>query len=460
MTFAEWKVWFRRLPGVIKWFVLLILIRPVTDNFYYLKDISPFISPLYILGVLIPILVLLSLNSRGLPRKRPSAIDLTFNLFAALFFSQALILLIFNGTLDAIGNTIQYVTPIFLFFYLRRVLSDPSHLNGILQTFFISASISIVLIPVTIIFGSNSFQQISQGRGGGFRFHGGYADMMNYAIYITGAFLILGFFFLQSVEDTQRQRLARRRLLLFLPIGVGSLYAIKHTASWAVFIMLFGLFLVFAITSRKAQPLVLVLLLTGALAGQMLIEKQLTSLVRKEVRVIEGEAEVERSFNGRMRRWKRYFASWQDMGFFAKIFGTPLSYLERSSLQALAGGAPDPAEKVPIMVSGGMHSDYVRLIFLTGGSGLILYFLFIVGILKRGVKFRRDQRFLIFGAVLVVVFYSISTNPLLYQPMMNYILTIFAFACVPPRWAKRVTVLRTRMKDIPLPNKLDPVPES
>jgi hypothetical protein len=68
MTFREWKKWFKELPWSCKWFVIFILIRPVTDNFYNLKEISPVYSPLYILGILRRYLFFSAFFQDGFPK--------------------------------------------------------------------------------------------------------------------------------------------------------------------------------------------------------------------------------------------------------------------------------------------------------------------------------------------------------------------------------------------------------
>ncbi|HRZ78170.1 MAG TPA: hypothetical protein P5248_12420, partial [Bacteroidales bacterium] len=61
MKHREWKHWVRSKPWALRWFIYLVLLRPVIDNLYYLKHVSPFLSPLYIVGVLSPLLALSAL---------------------------------------------------------------------------------------------------------------------------------------------------------------------------------------------------------------------------------------------------------------------------------------------------------------------------------------------------------------------------------------------------------------
>ncbi|HEX5003120.1 MAG TPA: hypothetical protein VFW78_11545, partial [Bacteroidia bacterium] len=58
MSFRQWRRWYSGLHSSVKWFIVLVILRPVIDNFYYLKTVSPFLSPLYLVGVLTPLLAL------------------------------------------------------------------------------------------------------------------------------------------------------------------------------------------------------------------------------------------------------------------------------------------------------------------------------------------------------------------------------------------------------------------
>ena len=90
-------------------------------------------------------------------------------------------------------------------------------------------------------------------------------------------------------------------------------------------------------------------------------------------------------------------------------------------------------KEVPIMVGGGMHSDYVRLIFLSGIVGLFLYILFLLMILRRRKHFKPTERFLILASVTSLVLYSVSTLPMIYMGYLDFILPVFAFALL-PKW--------------------------
>ncbi|HXD93300.1 MAG TPA: hypothetical protein VNX01_08810, partial [Bacteroidia bacterium] len=82
MTYKEWKYWLKSQPWHLRWFTVLVLIRPIVDNFYYLKNISPFLSPLYLVGIATPILCVYAIIS--FKRKDKSVFDFLFGIWTIL----------------------------------------------------------------------------------------------------------------------------------------------------------------------------------------------------------------------------------------------------------------------------------------------------------------------------------------------------------------------------------------
>jgi hypothetical protein len=416
MTYRNWKIWLALLPASLKWFVILILIRPFVDIFYFLKEISPFISPLYIIGILTPLLVALSFISRRFPKKYKSFVtDISYGSWAIIVIFNLILLFASQSGIGTISDVLRYSTPIFLFYYIRHFIRSKVDLIGLLQTFYYSAYIPAGLLIYELIFGAISPEYLSEGRGGGARIQGAYADIMNYAIYITGAFLIRCYFFLRSVRLKKVTTGKIINLGLVVLICFVGLVSIKQTSSWVVIVFLIILFLVFNLNSKKGVAAIIFLIPFIIIFGHSTLKSSIEPLIEKEYKVINGDADIKRSFNGRMTRWFEYFNIWFEMPVAANVLGSSLS----------------GHEKVPVMLSGGMHSDFVRVIFLAGVLGLVFYLLFFINLANRIKRVPLPERFLILGAIGTILLYSISTTPLLYAPLIYCIYPIFAYAALP-----------------------------
>ena len=412
----------KSLPLSMKWFTVLILIRPIVDLLYFLKEISVVISPLYIVGFLTPFLIIFSLFSRKLPPKYKSILsDFNFWVWAVIVIFNLGLHLLVEANFDTVGDTLRYLTPVLLFVYFRRFIYSKKQLEGILQTFLYSAAIPAALLAYELIFEPISTQMITENRGGGARYQGGYADIMNYAIYASAAFLIKSYFFLQKVKQKRTNLKKVIQLISVYAFCFTALIAIKQTASWGVLTALFALFILFNLGNRKGVVLLLISMPILIYLGSRIYSSKVQPLIQKEVSVIEGEENVDRSFNGRMSRWKKYFEVWNDMPLISNLFGVNFS----------------GHKLAPVMISGGMHSDYVRLLFLSGLIGLIFYLLFLFSLLKRVLSMQVPEQFLVMGAIGIVLLYSITTCPLNYAPFIYYIFPILAYASLPKNVLKK-----------------------
>ena len=83
------------------------------------------------------------------------------------------------------------------------------------------------------------------------------------------------------------------------------------------------------------------------------------------------------------------------------------------------------------MIGGGMHSDYVRLLFLTGFIGVGMYVLFILGMGTMYPILNIPEKFLLSSTVLAVLLWSVSTIPTLYAPLLYFVFPVFAYAQLP-----------------------------
>jgi hypothetical protein len=278
-------------------------------------------------------------------------------------------------------------------------------------TFLLSTIFPIAILFYEFIFGPLNPQVLSKGRGGGERAIGFYADIFNYAILLTGVFLINGYFYFK--QQLLRSNIVKINFFLLLPLILIGLISIKHVASWFVVGALLLLFGLLQLKSRKG--IVIALFLFGIIfpfLGQTIYETQVDPLIQKEFVVIEGRAPVERAFNGRMYRWLNYYDWWLDMNTFSKVFGVSTSGFEKAT----------------VMVTGNTHNDFIRLFFLTGVPGLLFYLIFLFNLIMIGLRLTKDKMFLIIGSVFVIILFSLSSLPTLYSSLLYLIIPIFVHA--------------------------------
>ncbi len=417
MSIRHWWYWFKEQPASKSWFLVLILLRPIIDNFYELKETSPLASPLYIAGVLTPILILASRFDSRFKPAISSTEESPFRIWSVLLVFNSVAFILIRFDLSALGDTIKYVTPVFLFYYSRRFVQSREDLHGILTTFLISCFFPIGVLLYEIFFNPIAIEYISSGRGGGSRIRGAYADVMTYAIYLILFLLITGYYFLLRLyKGIGSFKITSFQLFVALGLVILGLTRIRHVSTWGVFLTIIGLFL--AHNLRNSRGLLITFALVAAASlffAEELYENNIKPLINKEMLVVSGESESNQAFNGRMSRWEKYFETWEQMSPNHHFFGIVTSNFKETS----------------IMIGGGMHSDYVRLLFLTGVTGVICYVMFLLLIARKWFILKIPEKFLVSSVIAAMLLWSITTTPTLYAPLLYFVFPIICFALLP-----------------------------
>src|SRR5690625_3657468 len=147
MIFKEWFKWIYNVPWSLKWFLLLILVRPVVDTLYFLKDVSIFLSPLIWIAALTPVLVFLSLT---LGKKQSiktgfSYIDLMMVIWVGVVLINTLQLYFEMDVLTASDIFLRSTIPYFIYFYSRYFMRSMRHLYFFVRSALFSDRKSVVL---------------------------------------------------------------------------------------------------------------------------------------------------------------------------------------------------------------------------------------------------------------------------------------------------------------------------
>ena len=414
MKFKEWKEWFKSLHLSRKWFIILILIRPIVDNFWELKETSALASPLYIVGVATPIFILLSFTSNHFRKHTSSLQDLPFNAFSIILVLNCIIYYSSQISVSAMGDLIKYTTPLLLYFYARRFVRTKKDLDGIIATILISCIFPFAMFFYESIFNPIAVEYLSKGRGGGSRIRGAYADIMNYAIYIIMVLIIFGYYFLDNIYNAKAKiKVNSIHITMVLALVLYGLIGIKQVSTWTVALAVFTMLLVYNLRNAKGIVFVVLLVFTiGSFFAEEIYVSQIEPLIGKEIKVVDGESESNQALNGRMSRWEKYFEIWETM---------PV-------VNHFTGVASANYPETDVMIGAGMHSDYVRLLFLTGFIGVFLYVMFILLSAQNYSQLMIPERFLLTSTIVSILLWSISTLPTLYAPLLYFVFPVFSYA--------------------------------
>ncbi len=429
MTFAQWKAYWNKCNWTRKWFAVFILLRPIVDNFYKLKEVSSFLSPIYIMGVLTPVLAIAAMVSIR-HKKINTAGDELFRFWGLLILINCVVLLISWYSLDNLGNCIKYITPPLVFFYLRKAVRDKEDLHFILQTFLYSCIFPFGMMFFEVLVHPITPEYASAGRGGGARIRGEYADSMNYASFLVGSFLVVAYFFLEGLyTKAKKPHVDVKRLGVWVIVCFVAAISLRHVSTWAVFLTLIICLLYFNSKNLKGLVAVIFILsLTLPFFAQSIYQTQIYPLIAKEFNVINGDQDVQYAFNGRVSRWERYFEIWDKMPVISHYLGVSFSGFRQA----------------PVMVGGGMHNDYIRNLFLSGIIGVGSYVLFFFFVLWRRKFLRMPEKFLVIGSVAIIMLYSVSTLPTIYPGLFFLVYPIYCFALLPAKQSYGVKISKPR----------------
>ncbi len=413
MSFQEWISWLKALPWALKWFPLLVTIRPLIDNLYFLKEVSPLISPPYIVGVGTPLLCLVAIFR--FKRFVMNDIDKAFSYWSVMLILSSLFLLFYDPfSLLSIEFVLKLSMPVYLYFFLRIFIRDLCDLHGIFQSFLYSAIFIAFLLLYEVLINPISIED-SRGLS---RIQGSFGDVVSYGIYVIFTTIIATYFYFSQ----QHLRSFQARLALIVPVVVLSIVAllnIHHTATYTIFLLLFALFFIFNLqTKNRVFSLALVVLAGIALTlwGSELVQERIAPLVETDLAVYAGEQDSDKLLHGRVGRWRMMLENFSSERVWIQFFGYPLKL-----------------DYVFPYIGIGSHNDFIRILFATGVVGLGFYILILVCIFRQASRMGAAQRFLLTALFVALLFYSISVTPTFYAPFMYFTLPIFAYVALPEK---------------------------
>ena len=404
MTFSEWKKWLIGYPWDLRWFIIMVLIRPIIDNLYFLKNISPILSPPYIVGVLTPIFCLYGIYKYN--TKNYMARDTMLKMWFVLVGINTFCFMVYDP-LNFVNwqFVLKLLMPVYLYFFIKILIRTKRDLEGILQTFLYSG-IYVVVIFLYEILVSPIRVEASRGLE---RIQGNFADVMNYGIYIGLGFISAGYFFTKSKKDTKD---------LVIIIGVTvlcmlTLMNIHHAASYGTFMVLAIIFFYYNFKTVKVGAVIL--FIGASIAGLTLMSDQFFSetiepVIKNDIEVYEGDRSEDQLLHGRVGRWKSMIDDFFRTPILSQMFGMPTSFANTSNF-----------------ISTAVHSDFFRISFFTGFVGIMFYLLYFFRVVLEAFRMHYTLRYLVLSCVAFLLLYSFTTTPTFYVPILYITLSVFCY---------------------------------
>ena len=391
----------------------MILLRPVIDNFYFLKEVSPLLSPLYIVGVLTPLLCLIAIF-----RYRKigyGAIDKVVLFWSLSILLTCILLFLYQPfSLLSIEFILKLALPVYLYYFARRLVTSRKDLHGLLQSFLYSC-ILVAAILLYEVFVNPIREETSRGLS---RIQGNFGDVVSYGIYIVFAFIISTYFFFSN----QHLREVKQRLVPVFVVAALCLLGvlnIHHTATYFVFAALLLLFVTY--NFRSDNRLIALLLVVGcglflAFFGREVLQQSIEPLLAKDIQVFEGVEESGKLLHGRVGRWQRMLDLFFEQSPVVQLFGYPLNF-----------------EYAYHFIGIGAHNDLVRMLFAGGFVGLGLYLLVLFQLAQKSDRFGLAQKYLISLMLVALLLYSVSITPTFYAPFLYLFIPVLAYAALPEK---------------------------
>ena len=314
------------------------------------------------------------------------------------------------GTAEVV---LKVTMPFVVYFFARSFIRTGDDLMGIVTAFVFSSIVPFSLLSYEMVFEPLGMD-VSRGME---RLEGLYADAVSYAIYSTQAFLCLLYLFLARTRYSRKNLgSASRDIIIGFVMCLLCLLAIKHAASWAVVAALLVLVI---FSSGQRGGLVLICGLSIMVAASYFtmgdrIKEDTATLYKTDLAVMSGDMKIERGLHGRVSIWKKLASYWVEFPLIAKLFGSPMSM----------------DTKARYMLLGSVHNDYLRMTFLTGLFGLLLYCSFFASSFFSSFRADNPERFLIRGMLMVYGMYSLTIMPSLYAPCIYLGMSIFAYSAL------------------------------
>jgi O-antigen ligase len=415
VSYQEWRRWISSLPWKYRWFVILVLIRPIVDFSWNERFFFSF-NLLQVIGVLTPVLIIFLIVTRQLSSAiaSDSKTSRYFFIWSIFLLFNALITFFGQPSLESINIALKLTFPIYIYLFLRYFIKSKADLEGIFQTILYSTIVPASLVIYEIVVSPIRVATRSEGVT---RVMAGYSDVVYLSIFVLLSLLIIGYFWLAQQDGTSRNKIRLTTMLIIIGMDVLCLVRINHAASFITFGVLLGFFILYNLRPESKSALIAVMLISFIVVIGISVRPQKTvgTLVQTDIDVLRGEKNADAALHGRVWAWKRHW----------NYFNARTTFGER--MFGMVG------KTAPFLLGVGPHNDFLRIIYATGYLGLIVYLFMLFSIFQQSRKVPRPQKFMIQGMLIIIVMMSITTTPTFYVHVDYIFMSILAFLALPKK---------------------------
>ncbi|MBE0644936.1 MAG: hypothetical protein IH600_12710 [Bacteroidetes bacterium] len=381
--------------------LLLLLLRPLIDASWSLKNTPIGFSPLQLVGAGLPAFFVWTLWKKrnrvhSLLKEKPEVIA-----WGVLLLLAAVAAVVIEPGSASLGVALKFVLPplaiVFGYLYVR----DEKVFTTAAWALLTAGGVPVLFLLYELIAGPMS----TSIRGGVPRFIGPYAQVSVYGIHLSMMLMGMGYLAIRKGD--------RLHLVLLLAttaiLGLSTAFLV-HVSTWAVQLGMVILILAFLLRKRAwsrsamlAGTAVLFVLAGFALRP----EYTYRWVIMPDVEVLSSEAPAEQFMNSRGGIWEHHLADISRLPLHAQLLGSSLS--GTNFFGATTFGA---------------HNDLLRIFMATGVIGLLLYLFWLGRVIWRVLHMHAETRFLGLAALIVLLGYSVALTPTYIVPLVTVLLPV------------------------------------
>lgn len=375
------------LLEIIKWvknqnissklLLIVLLLRPIAD-----------IKPINIIGVLTPIVIILSflLSSKKIVLKQ---LDKLLVLYGAAVLLNTFFLL-FNKPFPLIQSISVIISlfPIIFFIYRFTLRTDEDH-ERVVQLITLSMLIPLLIITYEMLLGPINIY--TPGGRGLTRYRGPYKNGESYTVYWMIAIISSVYLFLKAKPEKRKYYFYLSSIIIVI-ILAGLLY-LSQLAAYLCFIAIMPVVLYYFYKWNKKYTIIFAvfIILFSVYHYHDTVETRLYRLIRADVEAVKGNIDSGVIGNNRVNIFIKYFNQYWDQNIPAKIFGAAFSKGYKH-----------------FALTWGPHNDFLRILIVSGALGFIIYIMIYLKLFTLIPSFESPERFLLITALITLTISSFA----------------------------------------------------